>query len=345
MRLCGVVLFGLGCVGLWGCVSLEEPAVEPGPNWGGLRAQAAQPRRHYPLDDRLRLNHIQLKATHNSYHQRPGLLFAPGHDYSHPPLEVQLERHGVRGFELDVHAADSGELEVYHLGALDSRTSCRTLRACLGAMRRWSDRRRHHVPLVVWIEIKRPWLGRGLRDLTAVDAVIRDVFEQERLITPDAVQADYPSPRARVSAEGWPTLAETRGRVLFVLLNRDLARAYTGGYRSLAGRAMFAVASPAQYEQPWALVTKYDDPREGPAIRRALDAGLLVATNTCGAGHDDGECAQRLQAALQNGPQTLHDDFSHSVRSRSYWLNVPGATPARCNPITAPAECTSDALE
>lgn len=312
-----------------------------------LRAESEAPVivRDYPLDHQLRLNQVQLKATHNSYHQRPALIFAPSHDYSQPSLETQLDYLGVRGFELDVHAGDSGEIEVYHFGPIDTRSSCRTLASCLTTIRRWSDRHRQHVPIVIWIEVKNVGFGEHLEDLASIDTTIRQVFDEERLITPDAVQASYSSPRARVRAEGWPTLAETRGRLLFVLLNRGLSERYTGGYRSLAGRAMFAVAAPDQYEQPWALVTKFDDPRETAAIQRAVRAGLLVATNTCGAGQDDEECDGRLAAALANGPQTLHDDFPESVRTRRYWLDVPDATPARCNPITAPPGCTSSALE
>ncbi|MEI8255698.1 MAG: hypothetical protein WCJ30_08510, partial [Deltaproteobacteria bacterium] len=56
----------------------------------------------YPRDSVLRVNHIQAEATHNSYHIRP-TVFGPDWNYTHAPLDAQLEQQGVRGFELDTH--------------------------------------------------------------------------------------------------------------------------------------------------------------------------------------------------------------------------------------------------
>ena len=49
----------------------------------------------------LRINHIQVLGTHNSYHIEP---FGPtirAYDYTHEPLDVQAEDFAVRQFELD----------------------------------------------------------------------------------------------------------------------------------------------------------------------------------------------------------------------------------------------------
>ena len=54
-------------------------------------------------DHLLRLNHLQMKGTHNSYHLRPDPLVAPDWDYDMPTLTEQLTVHGVRQVELDVH--------------------------------------------------------------------------------------------------------------------------------------------------------------------------------------------------------------------------------------------------
>ena len=50
----------------------------------------------------LRINHIQMKGTHNSYHVEP--LFSPTREYmyTHQTLDVQASQQGVRQFELDV---------------------------------------------------------------------------------------------------------------------------------------------------------------------------------------------------------------------------------------------------
>ena len=40
-------------------------------------SEADTPEVHYPLDDVLRINHIQSKGTHNSYHVRPPAAVSP----------------------------------------------------------------------------------------------------------------------------------------------------------------------------------------------------------------------------------------------------------------------------
>ena len=44
----------------------------------------------YPLDDLLRFDDVQLKATHNSYHVETSDI--PEWEYTMQPLDVQLER-------------------------------------------------------------------------------------------------------------------------------------------------------------------------------------------------------------------------------------------------------------
>src|SRR5262245_16488950 len=56
----------------------------------------------YPRDGELRLNHLQAKGTHNSYHIAPEGDLIPALEYTHMPLDVQLSSQGVRQFELDV---------------------------------------------------------------------------------------------------------------------------------------------------------------------------------------------------------------------------------------------------
>jgi hypothetical protein len=299
----------------------------------------------YPLDAVLRLDHVQLRGTHNSYHQASAALLDPTYGYSHAPLAVQLEAQQVRAFELDVHKNAEGEIEVYHLSDFDPGTSCLRFTDCLSELHDWSVAHPEHVPLVVWIEVKDTGGGSILLDLTPVDAAIREVFDDAELLTPDSLAADHASPRARVEAEGWPTLGELRGKLLFVLLNADRAELYTEGFVGLAGKPMFAAAPVERYADGWAVVTKINDPTRAAEIGAALDAQMLVASNTCGAGTVAVACQAELDAALETGSHTLHDDFPAAVDGYDYFLEFPEGTPARCNPITAPAQCTAQAIE
>lgn len=300
------------------------------------------------LDDVLRLHHAQVKGTHNSYHLEPALPFDPSHEYSHAPLAEQLDAQGVRAFELDVHREVDGTLEVYHIIGIDAVTTCDTLEACLLQIKSWSDAQPDHLPVVVWLELKDDTGGQPLdtpEALQLLDDVVTGVFPPAQLLTPDDVQGEHPTLRARLQAEGWPTLGELRGQVLVTILDTDEpAEVYTSGYTTLAGRPLFVRADSDQLELPWAAIAKLGR-GETDAIATAHAGNLIIATNVCGAADSDEECFAARQQAMDAGIHMLKDDFPAPVPERAYWLDFPDGTPARCNPVTAPPECTAQALE
>lgn len=297
-----------------------------------------------PLDDVLRFNHVQLKGTHNSYHVEPPIVFSDQHRYTHQPLDVQLEDQGVRAFEIDVHQG-SGGLEVYHIDFIDEVSTCDTFEVCMQTIRGWSDTNRKHLPIVVWIEVKDDVGGVPIDDLSVLDDELRAVFDEDRLYTPDDLQGSYASPRARLDAEGWPTLGEVRGKVIAVLLDGDRAGEYTDGFTTSAGKAMFANAPGDHYLDGWAAMTKINSPTAAEAIAAAHAANLMIASNTCGADESDETCVGELAAGFANGSHFLKDDFPAPVPEREYFADFADGNPARCNEVTAPSECTSQALE
>jgi Phosphoinositide phospholipase C, Ca2+-dependent len=137
----------------------------------------------------VRLNEIQLLASHNSYHvePEPALLSAlhaflgaaaDGFEYTHRPLADELDA-GVRQIELDVFTdpGDGGRyahpkavalfgvappdpavagagLKVFHVQEVDYRTTCPTLVNCLTQVRDWSDSHPRHLPITIQIEPK-----------------------------------------------------------------------------------------------------------------------------------------------------------------------------------------------
>ena len=48
---------------------------------------------------------------------------------------------------------------------------------------------------------------------------------------------------------------------------------------------------------------------------------------------------------MANGIHMLKDDFPAPIQGKTYWMDLVDGNPARCNPVTAPPECTSAALE
>ncbi len=137
----------------------------------------------------VRLNEVQVLASHNSYHVEPeptlfsallGFLGAEaeGFEYTHRPLAEQFDA-GVRAIELDVFADDPAGgryahpvlgpllglapvdpafaapgLKVFHVQEVDYRSTCTQLTDCLGQVRAWSDAHPGHLPITIQIEAK-----------------------------------------------------------------------------------------------------------------------------------------------------------------------------------------------
>jgi len=192
-------------------------------------------------------------------------------DYGMAPLSAQLDS-DVRGLQFDVaydpkggaykNPAGAGmamELlpddylremakpgfKTIHVLDVDYRSSCLALAQCLKQVAQWSAAHPRHLPIVISLtlnDIKTPMPGATkplLCDQTALDALdseIRAVFTPDQMITPDLLQGGHASLREAALAHAWPTLAQSRGKVIFVLNDAAKAKAYQGARKSLEGR-------------------------------------------------------------------------------------------------------------
>jgi hypothetical protein len=295
------------------------------------------------LGEPLRLHHIQALGTHNSYHLDPGVAILPW-QYSHRPLDEQLAI-GVRQFELDVYRDSEGAFEVYHVAQLDAESNCPRLADCLGALSSWSAANPHHHPFVVMIEPKDGVDAAGADAfLDALEAEVSAIWPDERILRPELVARDHGSLRAGLQAEGWPEIDDVRGTALFVL--------HTGGplrdalvARGPSGSVLFPDAM-GDLEADHAAFHSMNDPIDGgEAIRAAVGAGHLVRTR---ADADNVEPSAgdgtRRDAALASGAHFVSTDWPEPADS-GYVVEIPGGTPSRCNPLSAPEGCTSPAIE
>jgi hypothetical protein len=268
-----------------------------------------------------RLDQWVFKGSHNSFHKRPLIPFHIRHRVSHDSLAVQLDEHGVRALELDVHQNRKGEFEVYHIAIIDQRTHCKAFIDCLMQLRRWSELHPGHDLVQVWIEIKDFAGGEEIPSAKVLDPVIRERLG-DRLLAPDDVRGGYPSLSAALKAEGWPRVDAVRGQFMFVLDHRpEILRDYTDGHRDVHGRAMFVDTPLAFHDRGFAAVTKITDP-DSPDMPAALERGLLVSTTTCGIQQKDAACKRNKRIALERGAQILMDDYPRPVPGRSYFLDI-----------------------
>lgn len=307
--------------------------------------------------------------------------------YSHASLPNQLAHQRVRGLELDLFADPAGGLyaeplirralglgpladpawrtpgiKTFHIADLDYETTCVRFVTCLEQVADWSQANPRHVPLLILLELKQsdpravaaggvvapPWDGARLDEL---DAEIRSVFGEDHLLTPDDVRRPGRTLEESVTGRGWPTLARSRGKVLFLLDNEPgpVRDAYVAGRPSLEGRVLFTNSLPGE---PDAAFIKRNDPLGANLgqIQALVRAGYLVRTRsdlpleTVMA--DD---RRQLEAALASGAQVVSTDFPEvgmSARYRSdYVARMPDGGTIRCNPVSARRGCAGRRLE
>ncbi|WP_228000405.1 Ca2+-dependent phosphoinositide-specific phospholipase C [Nocardia australiensis] len=309
-----------------------------------------------------------------------------GLDYGHKSLTEQLSRLGVRQLALDVYADPQGGnftekpmlaevgaptrmvdpewnepgLKVFHVPQVDQQTSCVRFTSCLDELQQWSTENPGHLPITIFVEIKDtdalrtyqhpPMPQWGPADYDELDAEIRSVFPDDKIITPDDVKGDYPTLEAAVLDQQWPTLAESRGKFMFVNCNCLVGDRHRLDYirpdGSLSGRVLFPASKPGN---PDAAVVLAEDPiKDAGRIRQLVEAGYLVRTradaNTVEARRND---TTPREAAFASGAQFINTDYPEPDPrlKNDYAVQIPGGTPARCNPVNAPASCKSQDIE
>lgn len=302
-----------------------------------------EPSIEHSADDSLRLNQIQLKATHNSY--RPGRLDNPLVDwrYDHSPIAEQLEDQGVRGLEFDLiydHALDRYRVE--HIPEVDPETHCPFLSDCLEAVRDFSERHPAHHPIFIQIEPRGAFDEDVEARIALFESEVRAIFSEEQLITPDDVRGGAISLRDALEDRGWPTLGETRGKVFIYLdSKRETSLAYAGDDGRLEGKVAFPSSLA---EDPFAGFMVINEVSDGRALE-AVRAGFLVRVRAEDLKELFNQGLDRAEAALATGAQIISTDFPVKRGELDYFFDIPGGAPSRCNPITAPAECESEWIE
>ncbi len=296
-------------------------------------------------------------------------------DFTEPPIADQLNL-GARSLEFDVAYDPKGGLyahpagammamelvsdnyirdmaqpgfKVIHILDIDFNSSCMTLANCLDVVARWSRTHPAHLPIVIALRTnddKTPMPGAthpqkfDAAAFDALDAAIRRVFRWDELITPDAVQGDAPSLRDAVRTRGWPNLAASRGKVLFLLEDsKEKTALYRGARRSLERRVMFI--STDENSPAAAFVTVEDPVKAAGAITDAVKAGFMVHTY---ADADTKEARAnnpaRRDKAFASGAQVISSDFLLADPAiGKYQVRLPKGHAGQCDLLFSPERC------
>ena len=333
--------------------------------------------------------HLRATQAEYEVRQSVAPEFNIGLDYEHPELGIQFSSQRVRQFELDVFAdphggrysnplirsfagegplpaatksvMDAPGIKVLHAQDVDYRSNCLTFVACLTAVKTWSDAHPDHAPIAILLELKEdtipvvpsppavtpiPWTSANM---TNIDAEIDSVFDATDIIRPDDIRGAHATVNEGVLAGNWPTLGDSRGKVLFLMDNAGKQADYLAAYPGLHGADVFTNAQPGD---PDAAFIKRNTPtganlaeiqdlvRQGYVVRTRADSDTIEARSNDTSTRD---------AALASGAQWVSTDYpgpgSAALLGSTYSVEIPGGVTARCNPINGPTGCVDAALD
>lgn len=329
-------------------------------NLGFAPSEEKFARSHFPKDyESLEYRHASLTAQLDGGVRQLEIDIVQdpkGGRFAHPKI-VDLTRQAGLPPDPDFdpnHEMDKPGFKVVHIPDVNQRSSCLLFTACLREIRTWSKAHPQHIPLFLLIEDKH---GRTTEipdsveaepfttaTFDALDKEIRSVFPDDEMILPDQVRGTYPTLDAAVRAGNWPTLAEARGKVIFLMDQKNAGPAYTAGHPLLQGRVLFTNSDPGRPDAAFVEENEGSPQvidqlvREGYLIRARADEGTVAARTN----H-----TTRRDALLHSGAQMISTDYPLSEPSKwtGYSVGFANGLPARCNIINAPRGCRNDLLE
>lgn len=308
-----------------------------------------------------------------------------GEQYTHLPINTQLGLQKARQVEFDLVLDPGGGkfanpllrqldhegpwfpgimnqpgIKVLHEEDVDYRSNCLTLVSCLTQVKQWSDSHPGAIPITILLQFDdgagptfppytiQPLVSWTKDGMITAEQEALSVFPRNRIITPDDIRKPGMTLHQSVMDNGWPTLAQSRGKVLFAMDNdRDM---YVAGNPNLENRLFFTNAQDA-IDQPDGAFAIRDEPTTlEPLIQQLVGEGLLIRTraDTPEVQAQSGDTTRR-DAAFASGGQLVSTDYptrGMSLRwGTDYWVSLPGREVARCNPINAPSFCRSDGLD
>jgi hypothetical protein len=269
-----------------------------------------------------------------------------GLEYEHIPLSEQLNL-GLRGLELDVFYDPKGGyytnpqglevvrslgaepqpfdvdqklqlpgLKIFHVQEIDFRSHQLLFIDALMELKNWSEANEGHSPIIITINAKDgeipntrnplPFTGEALQ---SIDTEIREVFDQESLITPDMVRGNFDTLEQAVLSDGWPLLNEVKNRFLFVLDEGDeKTNEYLSKFPNSKGAILFVNKEEGNPNAAFRII---NDPINNlEKIKNLVALGYMVRTR---ADADTKEAREndynRFEKAKASGAQVITTDY------------------------------------
>ena len=292
--------------------------------------------------------------------------------YSHISLHQQLQA-GLRQLEIDVVADPEGGhhakpwaeqyfatnllsdsqraalhlpgFKVLHIPGIDFSSECIAFIDCLARLKQWSEQHPEHFPLMIMLNAKETqpdFVEQALPvafDATqyqALDTVIEQQLGRNKLFIPDDLRGHHDSLRNAVLNQGWPDLAELRGKFIFVFdANTEQAELYRHQHKNLRGRIMFSSYNATAEEA--AIIIANDPIEQQQQIQQWVKQGFLVRTRADADFTSSNTQRQaRFMAAQKSGAHWISSDFypgSPEFSRYQYQVVFDDARLIRANPL------------
>jgi len=276
---------------------------------------------NFELTEDVKLNEIQMLASHNSYKKRGvplGKLFiglgdsfeeADALKYGYQDLTSQFAL-GIRSMEFDLRLRKTSFM-LTHVPLVDNSSVAPDFGKALEEMKLYSINNPNHLPIIILMEIKDDWmiLDHALQvmdttDLEKLDDLIR-LKLGNTLFTPSQMKNENMTLRETIENDGWPSVSSLLGKIIFVLHPGS----FTEGYASLdttnQSQAMFIGLYHTMLDREYASFVVHNEP-EVDIIQAMVSDGFIVRTRL-----DDRLVLDedRYQRGIESGAQILTSDL------------------------------------
>ena len=215
-------------------------------------------------------------------------------------------------------------MKVMHFPDFDYETHHYTFIDALTTLKNWSEQHPKHYPLFIMIEAKELHPMKYLRSryctkvlkfsknaVDSIDLEIKTVFGDslKKIFTPDQLKGNFKTVNEAVLNNNWPSIAEARGKIIFVLYSTKSTREnYLQDHYSLSNRCMFVFSEPGNPETAF---VKLEQPEKSEKeINKLVKLGYIVRTRSdANTKEARKEKYSRWESAITSGAQIISTDY------------------------------------
>jgi hypothetical protein len=269
-------------------------------------------------------------------------------DYEHLPIKDQLSFYGIRQLELDLFLDQHGGLyynrrgyglidrdlasgipelqepgiKIMHIPDIDYNAHQLSFKSTLEEIKSWSEQFPEHLPIFILLELSektvadvlptagfaQPENWNNSNALNSLEQEILSVFERNKILIPDDVRGNYPTLNEAVLNDNWPSIGESRGKVVFIHNNTNITNTYRVGAPSLENKLIFTNSSPGEPDAAFMLRNSINSSLND--INQLADLGYMIRTRVDAGTYEarDNDYSKWI-LCLQSGAHFLSTDY------------------------------------